>query len=1058
MRKKILQIIILLVGLCQTAVFAQNNTVTGKVLGSDNQPVAGASVTISGTTQGTVTDANGNFSISAPANASLLIQSIGFADQVVKINGKSVVNLTLTTGESAGLDEVVVTGYTAQRKKDIVGSVSVVDVKALKAVPSNSALQALQGQAAGVDIINTGSPGASSNIFIRGITGFNTAPLVLIDGIQGNINDVPANDVESIQVLKDAGAASIYGTRGSNGVVIITTKKGRPGQNIVSYDSYYNLQIPRSEDKLDLISTEDYARIWASISPSTTMFPGGQIPDFTYRWSGGRGIGNEGDAVVDPSKYKFDPNDYRNNYIIQPVVKNGRTKMYDAIFDPALMMNHTVTATGGSDRANYMLSFGYLDHQGTMVNTFNKRYNMRVNTTFKLSKNLRFGENLNIYYKNNPQKSSNGGFGPVNSALNALPFLPIYDIAGNYAGPFASPSVNEVGDWGNPLAEAKLTQNSRFREYGMVGNAFIELDFLKHFTARASFGGSVFNFYDQVFGFNQYWKQSGGGNSPSLTESSGVFSLLQTTNTLNYRNDFGGKHNLSVLVGTESVENKNRRQSGTGTEFFSTDYNYLVLSNAVTRQPTAMTSAAGQDALISLFGRVDYAFNDKYLIGVTVRRDGFSAFGPEKKYGVFPAVALGWRVSQEEFMKNTTWVNDLKLRGSYGVMGNKEAINVANEYTTFGQNPQRSYYDIRGVGNAIVQGFFPAQLGNPFTSWEKNKMFNIGVDATLFNNRFDFSVEYYKKKTEGLLQRVLLPSTAGEATAPFVNIGNIENKGIDINAMYRARVSRDVGLFFGVNFTTYKNEIVDLPDPGYFDDGLIREEEGHPVSSFYGYKVIGIIRDSKDSLESPVQQDKAPGRYKYQDTDGNDTINSLDRVHFGDPNPSFTLGLNLGGNWKNFDFSAQIYTVQGVDILNNTMLTLDTWERSPSNKSNRVLNAWTPTNMNSNVKKNELGRNFSNTGVNNSAIMQDGSFIRLRSVQLGYTFAKNTLSRIGIDRLRVYVQGTNLFTITDYNGIDPEVTLQLGSRTSAPTSGQRGIDDGAYVQEAGVVFGLNLTF
>ena len=355
------------------------------------------------------------------------------------------IDVSLASGQSSGLEEVVVTGYTSQKKKNIVGSVAVVDIRALKSIPASSAMQALQGQAAGVDVINTGSPGSPSNIFIRGITGFNTAPLVLIDGIQGQINDVPANDVESIQVLKDAGAASVYGARGSNGVIIITTKKGRSGQSQVSYDSYYNLQIPRGENKLDLLTTEEYAKIWFEINPATALFPGGVIPDYIYRsgLAGPRGIGNEGDPQVNSALYNFDPLEVNNNYIIAKLTKSGRTKMYDEIFDPALMMNHTVTASGGSDKANYLLSFGYLDHQGTLENTYLKRYNVRVNTQYKIRENIRIGQNLNIYYKSNPTKSVNGGFGPVNSALNHLPFLPVYDIGGNFAGPFAGPGISD---------------------------------------------------------------------------------------------------------------------------------------------------------------------------------------------------------------------------------------------------------------------------------------------------------------------------------------------------------------------------------------------------------------------------------------------------------------------------------------------------------------------------------------------------------------------------------------------------------------------------------------
>lgn len=1047
MRKKLLQCVLIVFALCHTAVFAQTNKITGNVTDELNIPLSGASVMISGTTYGTTTDANGNFSLTVPTNASLLINSMGHSDQVVKVSGRSTINVKLVKGESARLEEVLVTGYSVQKKKDIVGSVAVVDVKALKSAPSTSAMQALQGQAAGVDVVNNGSPGAPSQIFIRGITGFSNTPLVLIDGVQGNINEIPANDVESIQVLKDAGAASIYGARGSNGVILITTKKGRSGAPIISYDSYYNFQIPRNGSELNTLNAQEYQRIMSSINPSSTLFPGGRFPDFIFRGPNARGIANDGDPAVNPSLYRFDPTDRSKNYQITRLNKAGQGgDMYDAIFNSALMMNQSISASGGTDRSNYLLSLGYLDQQGTLQNTYLKRYNARANTMFKLTNNIRIGENLNVFYKDNPQSAVNGGFGPIQGSFNQLPFLPIYDIAGNFAGPFAGPANFELGDWGNPKAELLLTNNNRSREYGMIGNAYLEIDFLKHFTARTSFGGAITNYYNQVFTYNEYWR-AGGGSNNTLTERSGFATSAQWTNSLAYKNDFGA-HNVSILVGSESVENKSREMRARGDRFLSNDYNYLILGNAEVR--TIPTSSASEDALFSVFGRVDYSYSDRYLLGFTIRRDGFSAFGPDKKYGVFPALALGWRISQEKFMKNSKWINEMKIRGSYGILGNKEGINPTNAYTTYSQGPRFSYYDINGTGNAIVQGFFPQQNGNTFTSWERNKLLNIGFDATIMNNKLDLSVDYYEKSTDGLLRPIQAPYTAGEASSPFVNIGDVQNKGIDINVTYRGRASKDFTYSVGVNFTTYKNKIISLPDPGYFDQGIVRFEENHPMSSFFGYKIVGVFNDSNQVKQSPVQQDAAPGRYRYFDADGNDTINARDRVHFGDPNPSFTMGVNLGATYKNFDFSAIIYTSQGNDIYNNGLEYFGSFERGISNKSKRVLDAWTPTNTNTMIKKNELGRNFSNSGVTNSDFMEDGSFIRLRSLQLGYNLPAALLKKVGISRLRFNLTAVNLLTITNYSGLDPEV--------SGSGVGFRGQDAGAYVQEKGVSFGLNLGF
>ena len=1046
MRKKLLQIVLVLVALCQTAAFAQTSRVTGKVIGADNQPVAGASIMISGTTIGTITDADGNYGLQAPAGASLLINSIGFADQVVKVDGRSSINVQLSSGQSAGLDEVVVTGYTAQRKKDIVGSVAVVNVAALKSLPAGSAESALQGQASGVNVVNSGSPGAPSLIFIRGLTGFANTPLVLIDGVQGLLNDVPSSDVESIQVLKDAGAASIYGARGANGVIIVTTKKGKSGASSITYDTYFNFQVPHKGSDLNTINAQQYASIYKTLNAGSGIFVNGALPDYFYRSGGGRGSANEGNPVINPSLYNFDPANTANNYIIAKVNKNGQGgDVYNSIFNPALMMNHNITASGGTDRANYLLSLGYLDQEGTLKNSYLKRYTARINTQFKLRDNIRLGENLNIFYKDNPGFSQNGGFGPIQQAANQIPFLPSYDIKGQYAGAYSGPK-DDLGDWGNSLADVTLTNNNRSRSYGLIGNAFLEIDFLKHFTARTSIGGAITNGYDQTYKYNQYWTSSGGGNN-SLTENSGYATTAQWTNSLAYKNEFG-KHNVSVLVGTESIENKSRSMNAVGEKFLSDDYNYLVLANA--QIPKIPTSRAASDGLFSQFGRLDYSYNDRYLLTVTVRRDGFSNFGPNKQYGVFPAVAAGWRISQENFMKNVTWINDLKIRASYGILGNKEAAPYGNAYTTFAQGPRFSYYDITGSGNSIVQGFYPSRNGNAYTSWEKDKMMNLGFDASLFRNKIDLSIEYYQKKIDGLLRQAYAPATAGEASSPVINFGDIRNRGVDINVAYHAKISNDFQFNVGVNFTTYKNLVLALPDPKYADEGIVRHQVGHSLGEWYGYRIIGIYNDTNQVKSGPVQQDAAPGRYRYQDVDGNDTINDKDRTYIGNPNPKFTMGVNLSATFKHFDFSAVLYTSQGNDLYNNQLEYLGSFERGPGNKSKRVLDAWTPEHMNTKIKKNELSRNFSNSGVNNSDFIEDGSFIRLRSVQIGYTLQSTRMKGMGLSRLRFYIQGSNLFTITKYKGLDPEV--------SGTGIGFMGQDAGAYVQEKGVVLGLNVTF
>ncbi len=1059
MRKKILQLIVILVAFCQMQAIAQTNQVTGRVVGPDNNPVVGASVTIDGTTSGTITDENGNFSISAPAGASLLISSVNFADQTLKVDGRSVVNVTLAAGQSSGLDEVVVTGYTAQRKKDIVGAVAVVDVKALKAVPSGSAASAIQGQAAGVNVINTGSPGATSSILIRGVTGFANNPLILIDGIQGNLNDVPANDVESIQVLKDASAAAIYGARGSNGVVIITTRRGKSGAPSVVYDSYYNLQMPRSLKKLDLLNAEDYGNILYSINPSALFNGDGSFKDFSYRGPVSRGYANAGDPLVDPNNYFLDLKDHANQYIIQPIMKNQEGDvMYNAITRNALMHQHNITASGGNDRATYLMSLGYIDHQGIVMNSYMKRYNARINSTYKVRDNIRIGQNLNIQYRDNPSTvGANGGFGALEGAFMSTPMMPLYDIRGNYGGNFAQSGGLEMGEWTNSLATVNNWYNNRGRTYGIQGNAFLEVDFFKDLTFRSSVGGTIDNNFYQSYSPRGYWAREG-VRPDGLTETSGFRTLLQFTNTLNYKKQFG-LHNLNVLVGTESIETKWRNSYATAGDFFLSTYQFLVFNNAQIRSfPPAhgaphenVLNLVGDQSLASLISRLEYQYNDKYLLTATARRDGFSSFGSDNRYGNFFSLGLGWRISEESFMKNVVWVNDLKLRASYGELGNNSSIGPANAFSTYGTDPRFSSYDMLGLSNSVLNGFYPNTIGNSVTSWELNKQTNIGFDATLFNNKFDISAEYFKKATEGLLRNIEFPAMAGEGTPPAVNFGNIENVGFDINAMYRARFSNDFSMNFGVNFTTYKSKVVLLPSPGYYDEWIYRLAPGQPMGSYFGYKIVGLFNDQRSLDESADQQDKALGRWRYQDTDGDGTITNLDRVFLGDPNPDFTVGLNIGANFKGFDFQATFYSAVGQDIRNGVFASgLGSWEMGATAKAGIVRDAWSPSNPNGTWKVAEQNRNFSNTPDHNDQFIEKGSFVRLRNLQIGYTFTGNKIQNSGLNSVRVFVGGTNLFLITKYSGLDPEV---YGGFV-----GLNGSDNGSYYQAPGIVGGLRVSF
>nr|WP_293840622.1 TonB-dependent receptor [uncultured Arsenicibacter sp.] len=1040
---------LLLCMLTSVMVWAQT-PVKGKVTAADDQqPIAGASILLKGnTTNGTSTNADGTFTINAAPGATLIVSYIGYVTQEIPVGNQTTISVVLTPSVTS-LSEVVITGYSSERKKDITGSVSIVDMKALKSIPAGSAVQALQGQAAGVNVISSGAPGSPSNIFIRGISSFgNAQPLVLVDGVQAELNDVSADDIESMQVLKDAGAASIYGVRGSNGVIIVTTKKGKSGAPVITYDAYYGSQQPLKGNVFNLLNSQNFATLTKQAYPNTSLFQNG-IPDFSYRGPGATGVGNAGSAAVDPSKYNFDAANPASNYLIQALNKSG-TDWFHELFKTAPMTNHNLTASGGTDKSNYLVSLGYFNQQGTMIESYLKRYSARVNTQFKVKNNVRVGENMYVFYKQNPGFDNLSSGNPIAWTYRNMPVIPVYDIKGNYGGTFTGP---ELGSSSNPVAVQKNTVNNKSNTWDIVGNIFAEVDFLKHFTARTSIGGTIDNQYYTNFTFTPYNNSEGNTNPNSFAESALYNSTTMWTNTLTYLNTFG-KHNLKVIAGSEAIRNYGRFLTGSSSGLFSTSFDYLSLSNGTTNITNA--SSAYNNTLFSVFGRADYSFDDKYLLGVTVRRDGSSRFGANRRYGIFPSFSAGWRVTGEEFMKNVTWLNDLKIRGSYGVLGSQNNVSPANAFTLFGGNFANAYYDITGAAK-LSQGFAQISIGNPNTGWEENIVTNIGFDASILNNKLDISLEYYKKSINGLLFTQPLPASAGGATAPTVNIGDIQNKGVDLAATYRGTVNNDLKFTIGANITTYKNEVVNIPNPGYFDAAntqnlgtVIRNQVGQPVSSFFGYKVLGLFQSDADVSTSPTQSGAAPGRFKYQDVNGDGQITAADRTFLGNPNPDFTYGLNLGVTYRNFDFSTTLFGSQGNEIYNTIKSFTHFFSTYVGAKSNDLLNAWSPTNTGSSIPKIESTGSFSSSGVSNSFYVEDGSFLKMRSLVIGYTVSPSTLKRLGINKLRVYAQGANLFTLTKYSGLDPEIS---------GNSSAFGVDYANYPNnQKNFILGLNLSF
>lgn len=1057
--------------LCAIGAVAQTK-VTGKVIASDDQqPIVGATIKFKNATGGTTTDANGLFSIGAKPTDILVVSFIGFTSKEVTVGNQTNLSITLQA-EDNSLSDVVVTGYSSQRKKDLTGAVAVVDMGLLKAQPAASAVEALQGKATGVQIINDGAPGSTPQIRIRGISTINNnEPLYVIDGVpfEGKLSWLNQNDIESLQVLKDASSASIYGSRANNGVVIITTKKGVAGAPKISVDSYYGTQVPRKNSFPEMMNPQQYAQyVFDSYTnagkpiAAGRNYGSGSTPTLPEYLVAGSVLGQDVTAAdADPSKYNYsrDPGLF---YQITRANKAG-TNWFDEITKAAPVQNYQIGATGGSENATYSLSAGYFNQKGTIEHTGFKRYNFRSNTTVSaFNKRVRFGENAQYSYSEgygfgvNP--NTPGGYQDQGSALGwayRIPtIIPVYDINGNFAGSRGS----QLGNAENPLAVLFRAKDNVNKSNFFFGNMFAEGDIVKGLVLRTNFGIR----YENYNGLSMRYPNlefSEGNNSNNLSEYQGFNTEWTWTNTLNYTATFAEKHRLTALVGTEAIRSRSRQLNGARNDFFLLgDPNYYYLNTGSSNISNSSTGSIG--SLFSLFAKVDYSFNDRYLASFTIRRDGSSNFGPANKYGFYPAGSVAWRLSEEEFLKDSKWLSDLKLRVGYGQTGNQRIppYQYINRYQSSITN---AAYAVGG-GNTLTTGVWQNAYQNIDVKWESLKALNVGLDFTILDGSIDGSLDWYNKKTSDMLYNLPLPSSiVGGGSAPFVNIGDMSNKGIEFNVAYHYGRKADSPFKFdvGLNFSRNKNSIERLA-PGILNQvyGNYRSlqtsvlQEGEPFGSFYGYKTNGIYQSAADIQSSPSYTGARVGGLKYLDINGDGIIDPKDRTIIGDPNPDFTYGINLNASYKNFDVSAFLYGVKGNDIFEATRYFTD-FPSFDGAKSTRLLNAWSPTNTSSTIPSAYAGASDVEF-ASSSYYIQNGSFLRLKNIQLGYSIptAKVFGQNSGISRFRIYVAASNLFTITKYTGLDPEVS-QVTDGFTAP-----GVDQGVYPSPKQFLFGINVGF
>ena len=1052
--------------------FAQSK-VTGTVLDETGGGVPGVSVSVKGTTQGTITDGDGAYTLSVTATSPVLVfSSIGYATKEVSLDNQTIVNVTLLE-DSRNLEEVIVTGYTITNKKESTAAASIVKAKDLQQIPSGNVEQQLQGRVAGLTVITNGQPGTASIIRVRGFGAFGgNEPLYVVDGIPvGSIDYVSPDDIASTTVLKDAAAASIYGARAANGVIVITTKQGTKGKRgvQVSYDGFVGFTDPNVGGSPDMLSPQEQAD-YTHIAYRNNAAANGTAPQYTHPqfgnqaqatlpdWlhaNGQNGVRGAIDRAAIDAAQAADP---ENVFLFAP--NRAGTDWYDAITRTGLLMRHGLGFSGGSETSRYYMGINLQDQAGILINNDFKRYTFRMNSEFDLGKHVRFGENLQVTYRTvRGQGGGNGGAG-VASDENALlqayrmpSIIPVYDEYGNYASTRAAGFNNPR----NPVRDRENQRNDRNFSLALTGNVYMEVEPIKDLVFRSSLGGNLFNSTYRFYGY-RYLGDSEPQASNSFGEGSGYGLGWTLTNTAQYKFNVG-KNGFRILAGQEALNTgQGRSINGSGINPFSMDTDFVTLS--AVQSPFVQSSLYNGVNFYSLFSKLDYNYNEKYYVTAVVRRDGSSRFGANQRYGTFPAFSAAWRITSEEFMKSLPAISDLKLRVGYGEMGNSNNVSPDNQYSLFGANLGNSFYPISGANSGASEGYYRTRIGNPDAKWETSVSSNIGIDATLLNGRFEFALDVWRKDTRDLLFGAPVPAVAGaSAAAPLINIGSMRNQGIDIQLINRGKISEEISYNVTWNNTFLQNEITAL-NPGVdFIGGRafrsispIRNQVGQSLSSFFGYNVLGYFGSQAEVDNSPAQDGAGVGRFKYEDVNGDGKITPDDRTFIGSPVAPYSGGLNFGVEYKNWDFNVYTAYSVGNEIFNMSKWFTDffgTFEGA--GKGVRAKQSWTPELGNDALAPIwESVSNISTSGAENSWYVEDGSYLRVQNISLGYNLNPGLASKLGLKRARIAASANNVFTLTKYSGLDPSVG---GSADST-----FGIDVGNYPVTPSYNIVLNLGF
>ena len=1017
-----------------TMVSAQQVNVSGVIKDATGETVIGASVMVKGTKTGTVTDFDGKFHVECTPGATLVISYIGYQTQEVKAaDGMNVV-----LQEAANdLNEVVVTGYTTQRKADLTGAISVVSVDDIAKQNENNPIKALQGRVPGMNISADGSPSGTATVRIRGIgTLNNNDPLYIVDGVptKAGMHELNGNDIESIQVLKDAASASIYGSRAANGVIIITTKKGKEGKIKVDFDG--SIAVSTYAHKMKVLNAKEYGQVMWQAYVNDGMDPNTNGLGYRYDW----GYNAQGTPVLNGISMKK----YLDDAGTTPAAD---TDWFDETTRTGVIQQYNVSVSNGSDKGSSFFSLGYYKNLGIIKTSDFNRFSARMNTEYKLLKNkmLTVGEHFTLNRTSEVQAP--GGF--LQNVLQFNPSLPIYTEDGNYAGP-----VGGYPDRYNPVAVLERNKDNRYSYWRMFGDAYLNLNPFKDFNIRTTFG---LDYSQKQQRFFTYPVTEGNvANNKNGVEAKQEHWTKWMWNAVATYNMELGKNRIDLMAGMELNRQDDIYFSGykEGFSILNPDYMW---PDAGTTNPQAYGGGSGY-SLVSFFGKANYNYADKYMASFTIRRDGSSRFGKNNRYATFPSVSAGWRINQESFLKKASWIDDLKIRASWGQTGNQEIDNLAR-YTLYvsnygvNENGGQSYgtsYDIAGTngGSTLASGFKRNQIGNDNIKWETTTQTDLGFDFAFFRNTLYGNFDWYFKKTKDILVNMPGIAVMGEGSSQWINAGEMENRGFEFNIGYRNQTHFGLKYDVTANISSYRNKITALPTTvaanGTFGGNGVKSVIGHPMGAQVGYVADGIFKSQEEIDNHATQEGAGLGRIRWKDLTGDDKITEADQTWIYNPVPDFTYGFNIYLEYKNFDFTAFFQGVQGVDIISDLKKETDIWAGLNIgflNKGKRLLDAWSATNPDSNVPALSLSDNNNEKRVS-SYWVENGSYLKLRTIQFGYNFPQTIASKLAMQRLRMYVSAQNLFTIksSSFTGVDPE----------NPNYG--------YPIPLNITFGLNVTF